>query len=157
MERTAAQPTRADTSSAMRWGGDSGPGNLVAMDARINQSDYKRMETDVKDAKAEGKEVTMEGDLTHTGDSERPDTITVEVTIDGKKTVYKFDNNMDGRLNDEVPESGKKYVQEKLKETGGVVSSIKEEYDENGERTGTIVTITFTNEDGKNQRKYVDC
>ena len=38
--------------------GDGGIGNLVAMDSKINQSDYKRMENDIKSALDEGKEVT---------------------------------------------------------------------------------------------------
>lgn len=88
--------------------GDSGIGNLVAMDSKINQSDYKRMENDIKTALDEGKDVTTKTEMTYSGDSERPDKITVTVTADGKDTVYKFDNNLDGSLRDEVPENGKR-------------------------------------------------
>lgn len=138
--------------------GDGGAGNLVAMDSKINQSDYKRMENDVKAALDEGKDVTVTTDISYSGDSKRPDTITVTVTADGEKTVYKFDNNLDGGLNDEVPENGKDAVQEELNDTNGEISSIKEEYDENGELTETTVNITYTDENGTNHRTkvYID-
>ena len=74
--------------------------------------DYKRMENDIKDALDEGKDVTVTTDISYSGDSKRPDTITVTVTADGVKTVYKFDNNLDGSLMDEVPENGKDAVRE---------------------------------------------
>ena len=135
--------------------GDGGIGNLLAMDAKINQSDYKRMENDIKDALDEGKDVTMHTDVTYKGDSERPDIITVTITADGEKAVYKFDNNLDGSLMDEIPEVGKEAVQAELDDTGGQISSIKEIYDENGNLEKTIVNITYTDEDGVNHRSRV--
>lgn len=132
--------------------GDEGIGNLVALDSRINQSDYKRMENDIKTALDDGKEVTTKTEIIYSGDSERPDKIIVTVTVDGKDTVYTFDNNLDGSLRDEVPENGKEVVQDRLDETGGEVSSIKEEYDENGNLVETTVCITYKGEDGKNKR-----
>lgn len=138
--------------------GDGGAGNLVAMDSRINQSDYKRMENDIKTALDEGKDVTVTTDISYSGDSKRPDTITVTVTADRFKTVYKFDNNLDGHLKDEVPENGKDAVQEELNDTNGEISSIKEEYNENGELTESTVNITYTDENGTNHRTkvYID-
>lgn len=138
--------------------GDGGAGNLVAMDYKINQSDYKRMENDIKAALDEGKDVTVTTDISYSGDSKRPDTITVTVTADEVKTVYKFDNNLDGGLKDEVPENGKDAVQEELNDTNGEISSIKEEYNENGELTETTVNITYTDENGTNHRTkvYID-
>ncbi len=135
--------------------GDGGAGNLVAMDSKINQSDYKRMENDIKAALDEGKDVTMHTDITYEGDSERPDKITATVTADGEKTVYKFDNNLDGSLMDEVPENGKEAVQAELDDTNGQISSIKETYDENGNLVETTVTVTYTGEDGTNYRSRV--
>lgn len=135
--------------------GDGGGGNLVAMDSKINQSDYKRMENDVKNSLDEGKDVTTKTEITYDGDSERPDKITVTVTADGKDTVYKFDNNIDGSMKDEVPENGKEAVQAELDDTGGNVSSIKEEYDEDGNLTKTTVNITYTDEDGSTRRTKV--
>lgn len=135
--------------------GDGGIGNLVAMDSKINQSDYKRMENDIKAALDEGKDVTTKTEMTYSGDSERPDKITVTVTADGKDTVYKFDNNLDGSLRDEVPENGKETVQDRLDETGGEISSIKEEYDKDGNLVETTVYITYKGEDGTNYRTSV--
>lgn len=135
--------------------GDGGTGNLVAMDSRINQSDYKRMENDVKSALDEGKEVTTETEISYTEDSGRPDKIEVTVTADGKETIYTFDNNLDGSLLKEVPENGMQDVQEEIKDTGGKISSIKEELDEDGNLTETTVNITYTDEDGNNHRTKV--
>lgn len=135
--------------------GDGGLGNLVAMDSKINQSDYKRMENDIKSALDEGKEVTTKTEMTYSGDSERPDKITVIVANDGKDTVYKFDNNLDGSLRDEVPENGKETVQDRLDETDGEISSIKEEYDETDNLVETTVYITYKDETGTNYRTSV--
>lgn len=136
--------------------GDGGGGNLVAMDSKINQSDYKRMENDVKSSLDEGKDVTTATEISYAGDSERPDKITVTVTADGKETIYKFDNNMDGALRNEVPENGKEIVQMVLDETCGEISSIKEKYDEDGNLTKAVVNITYTDEDGTAHRRKVD-
>jgi len=135
--------------------GYGGDGNLVAMNSKINQSDYKKMENDIKDALDEGKDVTTKTEITYDGDSERPDKITVTVTIDGKDTVYKFDNNIDGSLMDDIPENGKGLVESVLDENGGEVSSIKEEYDEDGNLKQTTVNITYTGEDGSTYRTKV--
>lgn len=135
--------------------GDSGIGNIVPMDSRINQSDYKRMENDIKNELKEGKDVTVKTEMTYTDDSKRPDKIKVTVESDGKKTEYTFDNNLDGSLRNEVPENGKEVVQDKLDRTGGEVSSIKKEYDENGELKETTVYITYKGEDGTNYRTSV--
>ena len=128
--------------------GDGGIGNLVAMDSKINQSVYKRMENDINIALDGGKDVTTKTEMTYTDDSERPDRLTATVTADGKDTVYKFDNNLDGSLRDEVPENGKETVQDRLDDTGGEISSIKEEYDEEGNLVETTVYITYKGEDG---------
>lgn len=135
--------------------GDGGGGNLVAMDSKINQSDYKRMENDVKNDLDDGKDVAVKVDLTYEGDSDRPDKITATVTTDGKDKVYKFDNNLDNSLEDEVPENGKEAVQSELDDTGGTISSIKEEYDENGKLEKTTVNITYTDEEGSVHRTKV--
>ena len=137
-------------------GGDAGEGNLVAMDSRINQSDYKRMENDVKDAVDAGQEVTVKTKLAYKdGKSERPDFIESTVTADGQVTVYKFDNNIDGSLKSEVPENGRDVVNEKLDKTDGRVSSIKEEYDDKGNLVQTTVYVTYKGEDGSNYRVSV--
>lgn len=135
--------------------GDGGVGNLIAMDSRINQSDYKRMENDIKARLDEGRDVTTKTELTYSGDSERPDKITVTVTADGRDTVYKFDNNMDGSLREEIPENGRDIVQDRLDRTDGEISSVKEEYDENGNLSETTGYITYRGEDGASYRTSV--
>ena len=128
-------------------GGDPGEGNLVAMNSRINQSDYKRMENDVKRDLAEGKDVTTHTELAYSGDSRRPDTIEVTKIADGGKTVYTFDNNVDGTLRKHIREVGSETdaeaVSSVLDETGGEVSSIRE------------VNITYTDADGSTRRRTV--
>ena len=136
-------------------GGDSGEGNLVAMDSRINQSDYKRMENTIKESLDDGNDVSTKTEITYSGDSNRPDKIEVTVTIDGKDTVYIFDNNLDGSLINEVPEDGKEAVQDELNETGGEISSIRKEYDKDGNLISTTVTITYTDENDSNHRTEV--
>lgn len=136
--------------------GDSGIGNLIAMDSKINQSDYKRMENDIKADLEEGKEVTTTTEITYSDDSDRPDKITVTVTSDGKVTVYKFDNNLDGSLMDDVPENGKEDVEELLNKTNGEISSITKEYDENGNLVATTVYITYKDENGNNRRVSIE-
>lgn len=140
-------------------GGDSGAGNLVPMDGRLNQSDFKRMENEIKKALSDGKDVTTKTEFTYSGDSKRPDKITVTVTIDGKVTVYTFDNNLDGSLMEKVAETYSETevenVQSVLDETGGEVSSIKEKYDSEGNLVKTTVTITYSGEDGRTYRTTV--
>ncbi|MCL1996557.1 MAG: DNA/RNA non-specific endonuclease [Defluviitaleaceae bacterium] len=140
-------------------GGDGGLGNLTPMDSRINQSDYKRMENDIKRAMEEGKDVSTKTEIEYDGDSDRPSKITTTVTIDGKDTVYTFDNDLDGSLMDKLKEtcseSDLETAQDVLDETGGEISSTKEEYDANGNLEKTTVTITYTGDDGKNYRRQV--
>lgn len=140
-------------------GGDPGVGNLVPMDSRINDSDYKKMENDIRRDLKQGKDVTTHTEITYSGDSSRPDKIKVTVTVDGKETVYTFDNNLDGSLMDRVDEVGGKEavesVQSVLDETGGTVSSIKEEKDENGHVVKVTVNITYTDENGITRRTKV--
>lgn len=139
--------------------GDGGAGNLVAMDSRINQSDYKRMEGDVKSALNSNQDVTTKTEMTYSGDSKRPDTIQTTVTADGVDTVYKFDNNMDGSLMKDVPENGKDIVSQKIEDTNGEISSIKFIFNENGELIRANVNITYKGEDGTNYRTQtvIDC
>lgn len=140
-------------------GGDGGEGNLVAMDSKINQSDYKRMENDIKRALTDEKDVAMYTEISYSGDSERPDIIEVSVTVDGKEIVYKYDNNLNGALRARIEQTGGKdateATQSVLDETDGEVSSIKEEYDEDGSLVKVTVNITYISEDGKTQRTKV--
>lgn len=132
--------------------GDGGIGNLVAMDSKINQSDYKRMEYDIKNALDEKKDVTVKAEMTYSGDSERPDKITVTVTMDGKDTVYEFDNNLEGLLDDIVSEKSPSAKALMDEHPNAHVSSVKHEYDENENLIKTTAYITWTDDDGNNRR-----
>ena len=135
--------------------GDSGEGNIVAMDSHINQSDYKIMENNIKKALDEGKDVTTKTEMEYSGDSERPDRIKVTVTVDGKETVYIFDNNIDGTLDKEVSDknpSARLFLKE---HPDAHVSSTKSEYDENGNLLKTTAYITYTDESGQKCSKPV--
>lgn len=140
-------------------GGDGGEGNLVAMDSRINQSDYKKMENDIKRTLTEGKDVSTHTEITYNGDSERPDVIKVTTTADGKETVYTYDNNINGTLRERAGDVGGEdaavTMQAVLDETGGEVSSVKEEHDKNGNLVNVTMNITYTGENGKTQRTKV--
>lgn len=136
--------------------GDGGIGNLLAMDGRINQSDYKRMENEVKKKLENGENVTINTKVIYNGDSSRPDKIITTIEVDGKKdTVWNFDNNIDGSLMKEVPENGKDIVKDKVNETGGEISSTKEKYDEKGNLVETTVYITYKDENGNNHKASV--
>lgn len=135
--------------------GDGGIGNLVAMDSKINQSDYKRMENNIKVSLNEGKDVTTKTIMTYSGDSERPDKITVTVTVDGKETVYEFDNNLDGLLDKEVSEKSPTAKELLDEHPDAHVSSVKREYDENATLLNTMAYISWTDEDGNNKRKPI--
>jgi len=139
-------------------GGDSGAGNIVSMDGRINQSDYKRMENDIKRAIDSGEEVHVSAELKYSEGSKRPDEIVVTVTCGDKKTVYRFDNNRDGSLNEaakeKLSEDGKECL-DKYIGNGGTVTSVKEEYDSNGNPEKTTVTVTYEDENGKTYSKSI--
>ena len=128
---------------------------MVAMDSNINQSDYKRMENDIKSALDKGKDVSIAADIHYPGNSKRPDIITATTMVDNARIVYKFDNNLDGSLNSEVPENGKTTVDEEIKDTNGTISSVKEKYDESGNLSETTVSITCTDENGTKHRTKV--
>lgn len=52
------------------------------------------------------KDISCKND-SYEGDSRRLDKIVATITADDEKTVYKFDNNLDGSLKNEVSEKGK--------------------------------------------------
>ena len=103
----------------------------------------------------EGKDVTTKTEITYNDVSQRPDKIIVTVIADEKGTIYKFDNNLDNSLKNETPENEKEIIQDRLNETNGTISSIKEEYDKENNLVETTVYITYKNEDGTNYRTSV--
>lgn len=136
-------------------GGDSGIGNLIAMDSRINQSDYKRMENDVKKFTDLGQNISRTTEISYPEGSKRPDIITTTIDIEDRKFVYRFDNNLDGALFSDLPENGRDVVNSVLEDTNGQISSIKKEYDRAGNCLETSVYVTYTDETGSNFRRKI--
>ena len=64
-----------------------------------------------------------------------------------------MDGSLEGRLQERYSGSDLEVVQGSLEETGGVISSIKDEYDAAGNLQETTVTITYVDaETGKTMR-----
>jgi hypothetical protein len=145
-------------------GGAEGEENLVPMRRTINRGDYKRMENEISKALQEGKKVTMHIDIEYDGDSSRPSKIRVEYTIDGKKTVCEFDNvegstdlldSLSDKISDE--DCGRlKQILEEMKEDGcdATITSVKVEYDENGNPTKVTVGILDESIGTKKYKEY---
>ena len=87
-------------------------------------------------------------------ESKRPDKIIVNIVTEEKNIVYKFDNDLDGKLLTDVSPKGIENVQQILKDTNGQISSIKEEYDKYGNLEKTTVCITYTAESDEGQKTY---
>ncbi len=140
---------------ACSFGGDSGIGNLVAMDSRINQGDYKDMESYTKKALEAGKDIELQKTLSYAEDSSRPSIIKAAVFKDEKLTVeFFFDNDLGKALLNEIPGKGKEDVEAELADKEGVISSVKKEYDDKGVLTSITVSIRF-GEDLKQKVKVV--
>ena len=80
---------------------------------------------------------------------------TVTVTVNGKETVYEFDNNLDGLLDKEVSEKSPTAKELLDEHPDAHVSSVKREYDENATLLNTMAYISWTDEDGNNKRKPI--
>lgn len=145
-------------------GGAEGEENLVAMRRTINRGDYKRMENEIAKALQEGKKVTMHIGLEYDEDSGRPSKIRAEYTIDGKKTVCEFDNvkgstELIDPLKDQI--SGEDYDRlkerlDEMKEDGcdAAVTSVKVEYDEDGNAVKVTVGILDESTGIKTYKEY---
>lgn len=59
------------------------------------------------------------------------------------------------KLKETCSESDLETVQDVLDENGGQISSIKEEYDADRKLERTIVTITYTDDNGQNYRRHI--
>lgn len=145
-------------------GGAEGEENLVPMRRTINRGDYKKMENEISKALQEGKKVNIHIDLVYDEDSQRPSKIRAEYTIDGKKTVIEFDNeenstdlldSLDNKISDE--DFGKlKEELEDMKADGieASVTSVKTEYDENGNPVKITVGILDESTGKKTYKVY---
>lgn len=145
-------------------GGAEGEENLVPMRRTINRGDYKRMENEIAKALQEGKEVSIHIDIEYDGDSSRPSKIRAEYTIDGKKTVCEFDNvegstdlldSLGDKISDEDYDRLKQTLDE-MKEDGcdAAITSVKVEYDENGNPTKVTVGILDESSATKTYKEY---
>lgn len=132
-------------------GGAEGAENLVPMRRTINRGDYKKMENEISKALQEGKKVTIHIDLEYNGDSSRPSKIKATYFIDGVKTEVTFDNdekstelldNLNQKISDEDYESLKEELDD-MNADGhpAAITSVKTEYDENGNPTKITVGV----------------
>lgn len=75
-----------------RVGGRADIGNTVAMDAKVNQSSYKRIENICAKATKEGHRVELYNEPKYRGNSNRPSEFRVTYVVDGEKTVVTIKN-----------------------------------------------------------------
>ncbi len=145
-------------------GGAEGEENLVPMRRTINRGDYKRMENEIAKALQEGKKATIHIDIAYDGDSSRPSKIRAEYAIDGQKTVCEFDNvesstDLLDSLRDKISEEdyGRfKQTLKEMKEDGceAAITSVKVEYDENGNLTKVTAGILDESTGTKKYKEY---
>lgn len=134
---------------ARMLGGAEGDENLVAMRRTINRGDYKKMENEIAKALQEEKQVTVHIDLEYGEDSTRPSKIRAQYIIDGRKTICQFDNvenstELSEFLYDKISQEDYKNLKAEIEDmkTEGMeasVTSVKMQYDENGEPKRIIV------------------
>ena len=147
-------------------GGSDGKENLVAMRRTINRGDYgaRKMEKEIADALKEGKDVRIHGEIEYEGDSKRPSKITVECLVDGEKTVYEFDNKenstellegLEGKLSKQDYSNLCDEIED-MKADGceASITSVKTEYDENGNPTRIIVGVLNEDTSEKTYKVY---
>lgn len=80
---------------ADRFDGGNGLENIVAMDAELNNGDFKKLENYLERMLKAGNDVEAEVIVKHDGESNRPSEFFVVVTINGEKEVYVFPNKGD--------------------------------------------------------------
>lgn len=145
---------------ARMFGGSEGDENLVPMRRTINRGDYKKMELEIAEANKEGKDVKIHIDIEYDDkDSKRPSKIIAEYEIDGKRTVVYFDNiensselldALEGDISDEDYER-----LETVADSGEYsITSVKKEYDENGNVTKVTVGMLDESSGEKTYKVY---
>lgn len=75
--------------------GSGGIENLVAMDGKLNQGDYVKLENTLAEAVKDGADVRLKVEPRYEGDSNRPSEFRVTYSIDGEKDVVVFKNGSD--------------------------------------------------------------
>ena len=93
-------PNRLDTDHrghliADMFGGSSRIDNVVAMDGKLNQTEYKNMEMDLKKALEDKKDVNVKIKIKY-DDTGRPSKFTCINNIDGQRSVKNFKNEAGG-------------------------------------------------------------
>ena len=83
---------------ADRFNASGGLENLVAMDSKLNQGDYSKLENKLADAVNSGAQVDLKVQPSYEKDSTRPSEFKVTYTIDGEKTVTVFKNESGDKL-----------------------------------------------------------
>ena len=74
------------------FGGSGELDNLVAMDAIVNNSRYRKIENQWKNALQEGKEVNVTIDIVYDGANKRPKKFNVKFVIDEQEATESFLN-----------------------------------------------------------------
>ena len=77
---------------ADRFNGSGGIENLVPMDAKLNQGDYKALESTLSDAVNDGAKVNYKVEPLYIGESTRPSEFKVPYSINGEKFTKVFKN-----------------------------------------------------------------
>lgn len=77
---------------AHELGGADTEGNLVSMDGKLNQGDYRKMENEIKRSVEEGKDVRVNIEAEYRDDSHRPSSFNMSIDIDGEHTEKVFIN-----------------------------------------------------------------
>lgn len=75
-----------------QFGGSDKLDNLVPMNEKLNQGDYKNLEMSLRDAVEDGADVNLKVEPMYESDSKRPDSYVVTYTVDGDKNVRVFRN-----------------------------------------------------------------
>ena len=77
---------------AHELGGADTEGNLVSMDGKLNQGEYRKMENEIKRNVEEGKDVRVNIEAEYRDDSHRPSSFNMSIDIDGEHTEKVFIN-----------------------------------------------------------------
>ena len=145
-------------------GGAEGLENLVPMRRTINRGDYKIMENEISKALQDGKKVSMHIELEYKEGSHRPSKIKVTYSIDGKKTEVVFDNDenskdlldvLSQKISDEDHDRLKEQIEDMEEDGDSVtITSVKTEYDEDGNPVQVTVGILNETTGEKTYRTY---
>ena len=80
-----------------QFGGSDKLENLVPMDAKLNQGDFKKLETTLADAVKDGADVKLKVEPVYEDNSTRPVEFRVTYSIDGDKDAVVFKNESEAK------------------------------------------------------------